>query len=347
MTKEDLIALALQFRTLKLWEYLDDSMIFGVRLSDGEVGYCCIMGNGGQHYALALYKGISGFSTYLNSLNGTGVDDRFELFQTYDCMNCEYENAPDSNLTSAQKKLVRAVAGERHIKMCRPKGYPEFIRYDRGLIRPELNENEIENLGMALKAGIEVAKRVEGMTLSQLGELGFAEDGYYPNPSGGDRIPLLEMQEDGEFKWSQTVTPKAEGPCFPVLLFNNQLSLGRLKAMKRMGAFQCKVMHLQSLLKCDEGLYYPLIIALIDDNGMAYPVMQTSDNPHAEDEILEELAFTLISMEAYPEVIMVDDEYSETFLTDFCKKAEIKLEMTSYLPELEELAYMLRARFGI
>lgn len=346
MTKEDLIAIALQFRIQKLWEDLDDSMIYGVRLPDGETGYCCVMGNGGEHYALGLYKGVSGFSTYMNSVNRVPGADPFEMFLTYDCMNCDYENASDSNLTSAQKKLIRTVANERHIKMCRPNGYPEFIRYDRGFIRTELNEDEMSDLGIALKAGIEVASRVKGMTLAELGILGFREDGYYPSTAGGDRIPLLEMHEDGSFKWSVTVTPKANDTSFSTPLFSNILAIGRLKTMQRMGAFQCKVLHMQAPVKNKAGVFYPLLMVLVNDEGMMFPVMQNSEDPHAEDELLGQLAFTLISMEVYPEEFLVDDSFSEAFMKDFCKKTEIKLKKVGYLTELEEVVHMLRSQFG-
>lgn len=346
MNKEDLIAVALQFRMQKLWEDLDDSMIFGVRLPDGETGYCCVMGNGGQHYALGLYKGVTGFSTYMNSVNRAPGADTFEMFLTYDCLNCDYENASVSNLTSAQKKLIRTVANERQIKMCRPNGYPEFIRYDRGFIRTELNVDEIADLGIALKAGIEVASRVKGMTLAELGKLGFAEDGYYPSSAGGDRIPMLEMQEDGSFKWSVTVTPKVQDASFSAPLFTNVLAAGRLKTMHPVGAFQCKVMHMQAPVKNKEGVFYPLLIILVNDEGMMFPVMQKSEDPHSEEELLNQLAFTLISMEVYPESFLVDDGFSEVFLGDFCKKTKIKLKNVGYLPELAEVVNMLRYQFG-
>ncbi len=346
MTKEDLIALALQFRIEKLWECLDDSMIFAVCLSDGKIGYCCVMGNGGEHYALGLYKGVSGFTTYINSINRSLSSDPFEIFQTYDCLNCDFENVRDSNLTSEQRRLVRTVANERHIKICRPKGYPEFVRYDRGLIRTELKENEMEDLGIALKAGIEVALKIKGLPMAELGKLGFNEDGYYPSPEGGDQVPLLEMQEDGSFKWSLTMTPRAEGLSYYVPLFNNMLAAGRLKTMERVGPFQCKVMHMPAPVKSEAGMFYPLIIVLVDDQGMMHPVMQKSENPHAENELLRQLAFYLISIEAYPEAIFVDDTYSYAFLDDFCKQTGIKLGMTDYLPELAEVVHMLRSHFG-
>lgn len=345
MTKEDLIAVALQFRIHKLWEDLDDGMIFGVRLPDGDTGYCCVMGNGGEHYALGLYKGVSGFSTYINSVHRSPDTDPFEMFLTYDCMNCDFENASDSNLTSAQKKLIRTVADERHIKMCRPNGYPEFIRYDRGFIRTELNEDEMTDIGIALKAGIEVASKVKGMTFGELGKLGFEEDGYYPSLTGGDRIPMLEIQDDGSFKWMMTVTPKVVNGSFATPLFTNVLATSRLKTMQRVGAFQCKVLHMPTPVKNKKGVFYPMLIVLVTDEGLMFPVMQKSEDPNAEDEVLDQLAFTLISMDVYPKEFLVDDGFSEAFLDDFCKKTEIKLKKVGSLPELEELVQMLRFQF--
>ena len=58
------------------------------------------------------------------------------------------------------------------------------------------------------------------------------------------------------------------------------------------------------------------------------------------------MAFTLISMEVYPEEFLVDDGFSEAFLEDFCRKTEIKLKKVDYLPELEEVVCMLRSQFG-
>ena len=116
--------------------------------------------------------------------------------------------------------------------------------------------------------------------------------------------------------------------------------------MQRVGAFQCKVMHMQSPVKNKEGVFYPLLMVLVNDEGMMFPVMQKSEDPHAEDELLNQLAFTLISMEVYPEEFLVDDRFSEAFMDDFCKKTEIKLKKIDYLPELEEVVHMLRSQFG-
>ena len=47
---------AIELKKLKPWEWMWDSEIFGVQNPEtGEVGYCCVMGRGGEHYAMAVY----------------------------------------------------------------------------------------------------------------------------------------------------------------------------------------------------------------------------------------------------------------------------------------------------
>ena len=57
MASEAMNALAFRFRKAKLWNKLLDDELFAVQLSDGEIGYCCVMGQLGEHLSLALYVG--------------------------------------------------------------------------------------------------------------------------------------------------------------------------------------------------------------------------------------------------------------------------------------------------
>lgn len=346
MKIEELIAVALQFRAQKLWETLDDSMIFAVRLPDEDIAYCCVMGHGGEHYALGVYKGVTGLATYMSTVNHAVDADPFEAFLTYDCLNCDFENASQSNLSPQQKKLIKTVAAERNIKMCRSKAYPEFIRYNLGLIRTELNETEMADLEMALRAGIEVASRVKGMSMDALIELGFDDSGRYISMNGKDKVPFLEMQSNGSFAWSEIITPKVDKIEFKSPIFKNGVDIGKFITMKQTGAICCKVMHMRAPVKSEEGIYYPIMILILNENGMMFPVMQRSDKHNCEDEVLEQFSAELISMNVRPAEIFVDDGYSEVFLADFCKKTGIELTRVDFLPELENVVYMLHSSLG-
>lgn len=51
----EMLEAALRFRSICLWEELTDSDVFAFRLSDGETGYCSVMGNAGEHFSLGFY----------------------------------------------------------------------------------------------------------------------------------------------------------------------------------------------------------------------------------------------------------------------------------------------------
>lgn len=61
---------AVEFRDLQPWDWMDDSDIFGVQApGSSEIGWCCIMGNAGEVFALGVYIGNEGLATYQRILD--------------------------------------------------------------------------------------------------------------------------------------------------------------------------------------------------------------------------------------------------------------------------------------
>jgi len=60
-----LYAVAAEFRQLAPWHWMTDEDLFGVEEpAMGEVGYCSVMGAGGQEFGLAVFVGAEGFAAY-------------------------------------------------------------------------------------------------------------------------------------------------------------------------------------------------------------------------------------------------------------------------------------------
>ena len=84
MYPDKLYQLAFAFRKTNLWKSLYESELFAVALPDGEIGYCCVMGSGGEHLALALYVGNKGLDTF-RIMQGAGEVEAHPL-KAYETM---------------------------------------------------------------------------------------------------------------------------------------------------------------------------------------------------------------------------------------------------------------------
>ncbi|MBD5356881.1 MAG: hypothetical protein HDR88_07755 [Bacteroides sp.] len=345
--KKDMIEAALRFRAAKLWEVLDDSMIFAVRLPDGKTGYCCVMGNAGEHYAIALYKGSVGFTTYLNSITNKALMNPFEIFMTYECINCDFENATDSGLNTHQKALIKEVAKENNLKICRPKGYPTVIRHNRGIMITDVDQSDAESITCALKAGLEVASKIKNIPTSELNTLGFGKPHTYPPVKGGKKIPFLIPQDDGTYQWSLTKTPALGKDTYLRPKYSNIMTIGRLKSIDHKGEYQVKLFHMPATVKCAGGSYYPMMMILVNKaDGMLVPIMSQSEQPHDYEDLLNQLAFTFLNMDGCPQSIEICDPMTESFLSDFCSKVNIELVKVSQLPIVDHAITILGTSLG-
>ena len=51
---KELYQLAFEYLDTELWKSLWDNQIFAVKFSDGEIGYCCVMGAAGTFCGLGI-----------------------------------------------------------------------------------------------------------------------------------------------------------------------------------------------------------------------------------------------------------------------------------------------------
>lgn len=343
---ETLILTALKFRDTQLWNKLDDAMIFAVKLKSGEKGYCCVMGNAGEHYSLGFYRGDKGFATYLKTLYMMDLNpiDQFELLQTFDCINCDFVAASDPELLKTQKDLVKKIATDNGMKIRRPNGWPCFVRINCasnliGLTDP----NDISDMTLALEAALDVAEKVNNSSPASLVKLGFDHDAEYASMDGGKSIPLLTPERNGQFKWTKTKTPAFAADEYEETIYSDLLTVDSLKRKKHAGILQARFIHLPSSFGNRGKSIFPQILILggkADDTIL--PVMVNDEAPSRSD-FLTELGHLLVISSSVPTTIEVSDDSTQSLLADFCDKVGIKLkrvEKTSALDQPITYLYM-------
>ena len=132
MATDRMYELAFQYKKTKLWKKLYDTDIFAVRLSDGETGYCCVMGMAGKENAVALYPDTQAFQCYreILILALTGMPPEAEsqdVLLTQNCLQCAFDTK--DVLHRDELDEVRAYAKKHGIALRGANAFPQFIKY--------------------------------------------------------------------------------------------------------------------------------------------------------------------------------------------------------------------------
>lgn len=344
---DEMLTAAFRYRDSMLWERLNDSMIFAFRLRDGETGYCSVMGNAGEHLALAFYRGTKGFNTYLKTLDAERLP-QLELLEnvlTFDSINCDFMNSSDAKeLDKDAKNRIREFAKANGLKIRRPKGWPDFTRHcgyqlPRGIIA----EGDAQDITEALNAAIAVAEKLASLENDQMYALGFDRRQEYPTKDGGKKIPFLIPEADGSYTWSTTTTPAFSEDEYPMPIYENMIMASRLKEIPHEGTFQCRAIHISEPVE-EPGIipYFPSILLFAaKEKQFIFPVMVKEPIEEDPAAMLNELGTTLLEQGVCPANLEVKDKKTKNLLADFCKKTGITIRKVKYTSRLDNACDML------
>ena len=247
MYPDRLYDLALTFRKTKLWKRLYDSELFAVSLSNGQTGYCCVMGLLGEHIALAVYIGEQGLDSYrhlqemghmpMNALQA----QEFMLSQS--CLQCSLETK--DALSPQELTAARGYGRARGITFRGANAFPQFIKCQPARYPWPVQETaDVQLLCEALTAALEVSEK---LTAVGKGRLGFTD-----GPAHDRMIPLLTPEGLG-FTWEVCRLPPRRPASYPEPMLRDELLTARLKKQKkRSGIWACDVVMFPQPVVVDE-----------------------------------------------------------------------------------------------
>ena len=151
---KSLYEIALQFKEKKCWDWMWDSDLFGVQNPwTGEIGYCCIMGRSGEHFALATYSGTEGLDGYLRIANGEIPCDSFDVLEAQKCLMVSFEDR--KFVQKPDYEVIKKLGLKFHGK----NAWPLFRNYEPGYHPWHITKNEVKYLTLALQQAVDVALR--------------------------------------------------------------------------------------------------------------------------------------------------------------------------------------------
>src|SRR3990170_4674903 len=145
---------AIDFKQAKCWDWMWDSDLFGVQDPErGEVGYCCVMGRAGEHFALAVYLGTEGLESYHKIQRNDGSLSDFDAILLQKCLMASFEDR--KLLTNRDFEAIKVLG----LKFKGHNSWPLFRSYVPGYFPWHLNREEAKFLTVALRQAVDVALR--------------------------------------------------------------------------------------------------------------------------------------------------------------------------------------------
>lgn len=337
MATEKMYEMAFRYKRAKLWKKMLDSELFALRLSDGEIGYCCVMSMGEGHNALALYVGDEGYQSFREM--AFQDDDNFPDEENFvnaqwafrqACLQCSFENREELDKRDARK--VKEYAKAHGIQLRGPHAFPNFTKYARYRMPWGIRTREDEQRILeALDAALALAELLESNEKADLGIVPVEED---------TKTLVLMIPGENGYRFSRTDVPEVWQPDYRELTRMDAESVAAVRKLRRKGVYACELLRIPGMIEADpnalEAPPFPCLLLCVDIRSgfvlTTQPTMDYEKNP----ETLRDMFIEALSNHGEcPRAMKVRDEEVLVLLEDFCLKAGVLLSVDSDLPALD------------
>jgi len=129
-----------KIRELAPWEYMYEHNIFGVQFPEkGNLGFVSVMGNLGEHFAVAVYMGKKGFEGFLN-MQRMGYRLAPDIVLQVPQLQASFEDR--EMITPEDRKIIKQLG----LKFRGEKAWPQFRSYRPGCFPWYLEKEEAQLL---------------------------------------------------------------------------------------------------------------------------------------------------------------------------------------------------------
>lgn len=335
-TQQEWVALyeaAAAFKQLAPWEWMYDSDLFGVQNPEsGEIGYCSVMGNLGEHFALGVYRGTAGLAGYMRIQSGEFEPPYNGVLFIQDCIMASYE---DRDLL---EKEDREQIKQLGLKFRGRNAWPLFRSYRPAYMPWFVDAAEARFLTLALQQAAGVAARFRD------------NEDLLTAPHEGQFLVRVPERKGDALAWHDTW--KSAAPLPTMMLDMPQIDEARVERISqqvktRQGTWDVDMMIMPEAVQDerDERPYFPTIFLWVDrQSGMVLPPQMSP--PRSYQTELQNSLLSLVEQAGFaPKEIGVLAQPLATFLEPIAKRLGIKVRVAESLPALENARESLLGYF--
>jgi hypothetical protein len=329
----DLYEAAIEFKKIKCWDWMWDTDIFGVQDPlTGEIGYCCVMGGAGEHYALAVYQGSEGLYGYLSLQSGEKPSLQ-DILSLQKLLMASFE---DRNLL--QKEDIQ-LTKKFDLKFSGPDSWPLFRSYLPGYHPWYLTGEEARYLTLCLWQAIDVSLRFKG------------EPGMLTPPTENRYLVRVPKKDKTGLSWRDVwmePLPLQKGEIIAEPIDEVRLEKIKKRIPHRQGVWQVDFFYcLRAIKEKEERPFYPYITLWVDQHSgfiLSYDLAKPTE---CIDEFQGQFLKLAEKRKILPREILVKKEETLKLLEPIASELGINVRRVKELKMLEEAqASMLKFTSG-
>lgn len=313
----------LEFKELAPWNWMHDTDIFGVKDPvSGEIGYCCIMGAAGEHYALGLYLGSEGLYGLSDILSGDYSEFKDESLFIQNCLMASFEDRKDLQKQDIQQ--IKALG----LKFRGHNAWPLFRNFTSGFVPWYLKKSEVRFLTVALQQAMDVSLRFK------------KDPGMIDHPSELNYFFVRVPDESGEAitwkdEWLEPSPLKRDDT--PVISVE-ETTLNRLKnaRLKRGGIWEIDFFYAPSIINDKkERPYFPYVSLVVDHDSAFIFDFQLEKEDVCKSAFPVKFADFIERAEVIPDELFVKSYEVYRIMEPLSDELGIEINMVESLPALE------------
>lgn len=324
-TDEQLIELyqaASDFKKAEPWKWLYDADLICVENpEDKTIGYCSVMGKGGEHYALGVYLGETGLSGFCDLLENAETIPYHQALHYQNCIMCSFEDR--DLLDKVDREQIKALG----LSFRGRNAWPMFRRLEPGYAPWFINQAECVFLTHALRQTLIVTREI-------------VDDKFGIDLEQGETILRRSKKKNGQLQW-YSAEIQLDFPTvkyFPVEI-KDDLLIQRIKRARRMGdvPLQADICYLPSPVQERKGErpFFPRIFLLVEVKSGLVIDFETYQSVNDDANVVLNRLIGICLEKGVPKEIQVRSEKMAAILEDLCQKANIELAIVETLSSID------------